>query len=251
MAALEVISRTNETKAIKRVQQLLSAAFTPQEQQHAVLILGQLKTVVARPVLNDLVRQLEASTLPQEVLVELLEVVEGMKAPDPSWIQALENWKKSANVDPELEHIGEFVASQEGGNAATGKKIFLTHVTAACVRCHQVGDQGNTVGPNLTRISDMKDARYLLRSIVSPSADIAPEYQTFVIQLLSGETIQGLLKSDDGTTTTLYDSTGKEVKIRNKEIDEAGPRTLSIMPEMKTVLSKREIRDLMAYLKTL
>lgn len=127
----------------------------------------------------------------------------------------------------------------------------MTHVTAACIRCHQIGDRGYTVGPNLAGISEKKDPSYLLRSIVSPSADIDPNYQAYVVQLTSGETVQGLLKSNDGSTTTLFNSAGNEVKIPNEEIDEAGPRTQSIMPEMKTVLSKREIRDLVAYLQTL
>jgi quinoprotein glucose dehydrogenase len=251
IAALSMIASRDEARAIKLVQERLSSSAALRERQHAVSMLGRLKIENARPVIENLLEQLSQATLPKEIMLELFEVVETIKNPKPEWQETLADWERMSRHDPQLVNIGEFVACEKGGDAELGEKLFMTHVTAACVRCHQIGDRGQTVGPNLAGIGNKKATRYLLRSIVAPSADIDPNYQAHVVQLVSGETVQGLLKSDDGTTTILFDSTGKEVKVLNADIDEAGPRTQSIMPEMRQVLTKREIRDLVAYLESL
>ena len=54
-----------------------------------------------------------------------------------------------------------------GGDAERGKKTFMTHLTAACIRCHRVGKEGSTVGPNLEDVATKRDTKYLLRSIVA------------------------------------------------------------------------------------
>lgn len=56
-------------------------------------------------------------------------------------------------------------------------------------------------------------------------------------------------ENDD--VTVIADAQGKEVKIDNDEIEDSYKDKTSIMPEIAKILSRREIRDLVAYLRTL
>ena len=94
------------------------------------------------------------------------------------------------------------------------------------------------------------DADYLLRSIVAPSAHIDKKYQTIMYFLESGKSVQGVIVRKSEDTIVLADTTGEEVVVNVDEIEFEKTQKLSIMPLAKT-LTKREIRDLVAYLTTL
>ena len=59
------------------------------------------------------------------------------------------------------------------GTALAGKKIFDTHLVAGCIRCHKVGDKGGIIGPALDGIASRKDADYIQRALVNPTAELA------------------------------------------------------------------------------
>ncbi|HCE05078.1 MAG TPA: hypothetical protein DEQ62_01965, partial [Verrucomicrobiales bacterium] len=59
------------------------------------------------------------------------------------------------------------------GTALAGKKIFDTHLVAGCIRCHKVGDKGGIIGPALDGIASRKDADYIHRALVNPTAELA------------------------------------------------------------------------------
>jgi putative heme-binding domain-containing protein len=150
--------------------------------------------------------------------------------------------------------LGAYAECVIGGNADRGKKIFNTHIEAQCVRCHRIGREGSTVGPNLKGVASREPAKsddlHLLRSIVAPSAHIDPKYQTMMFLLESGKTVQGVIVRENDESIVLADAAGEEIVISVDEIEDEKKQKLSIMPEAKT-LTKREIRDLVAFLNTL
>jgi putative heme-binding domain-containing protein len=86
---------------------------------------------------------------------------------------------------------------------------------------------------------------------VLPSVDIDEKYRSQLLILDSGKIIQGLKLREEADTIVLADAEGKEVRVKLDEIDEAIEQKVSIMPEMTKTLTKREMRDLVAYLSTL
>ena len=48
-----------------------------------------------------------------------------------------------------------------------------------CLACHQLGDEGNAVGPALTDVGARGDAAYIRESILDPEAEISPGYENF------------------------------------------------------------------------
>lgn len=147
-----------------------------------------------------------------------------------------------------------FFECAEGGDPTKGKTIFNTNIDAQCARCHRIGKQGSNVGPDLSKVASrepaISDHNYLLRSIVAPSAEIDEKYLFKMFLLDSGQMIKGIVTKETKKTTTLLNEAGKQIVIENDEIEDEIKQKISIMPQAKT-LTKREIRDLVAYLKTL
>ena len=124
-------------------------------------------------------------------------------------------------------------------------------VAAQCTRCHKTSRRGSEIGPELTTVASKRDADYLLRSIVQPSADLDAKYRMQMLLLSSGEVLQGLVQSKVEKHTIVADKTGAILKIESKEIEEIREQSTSPMPDMSNDLTPREVRDLVAYLRSL
>ncbi len=145
----------------------------------------------------------------------------------------------------------KYAFSRDGGDVKNGKRIFNTNVAAQCVRCHRIGKDGSDIGPELTKIASTRDADYILRSIVSPSADIDPKYKTTAFVLDSGTVLSGVIQSETNDEVVIADATGKLIKVDPDEIEDQVEQKVSLMPQMQDVLAASQVRDLVAYLRSL
>jgi putative heme-binding domain-containing protein len=103
------------------------------------------------------------------------------------------------------------------------------------------------VGPNLTNVASRGDREYLLESIVNPNAKIAQGFETVMITLDDNSLHAGILKGETPTEVSLMPPGGAletlpKARIKSREIGPSG------MPPLASVLSKRELRDLVEYL---
>ncbi len=160
---------------------------------------------------------------------------------------AVEQDRNKRTTDP----VAAYDDCLVGGDQQRGKELFFNHIGAQCVRCHKIGKRGSAVGPSLDGIAGRRDSSYLLRAIVAPSFDIDNNFRTTIVVLDDATTTQGVLVKSDDKTTVLRDAQGKDVEINNETIEETIEQEISMMPEMAKVLSRREIRDLVAYLTSL
>jgi putative heme-binding domain-containing protein len=123
---------------------------------------------------------------------------------------------------------------------------------ATCSTCHAVRQEGGTIGPDLTTIGAIRSGRDLIESLVLPSATIAQKYETYNIITAEGRVIQGILARQSKETLVVYDAAGAELRLRADQIDELHVSRRSLMPDgLLHVLSRDEIRDLLAYLSSL
>ena len=65
------------------------------------------------------------------------------------------------------------------GRVEVGRKIFQTHLSAGCVRCHKVGGDGGEVGPPLDGIATRKQRDYIYNSLVKPNEVLAEGFEKF------------------------------------------------------------------------
>jgi putative heme-binding domain-containing protein len=120
----------------------------------------------------------------------------------------------------------------------------------ACISCHSIGYLGGKIGPDLTRIGQVRSERDLLEAILFPSASFARGYEPVVVTKQSGETLTGLLRSELSDTIVLVSGAGAETRIPRGDIIDMQPGTVSIMPAgLADQLSRQELADLLAFLK--
>ncbi|MGK0236899.1 MAG: quinoprotein glucose dehydrogenase [Candidatus Pelagisphaera sp.] len=146
--------------------------------------------------------------------------------------------------------IGAFVECLEGGDVRSGEEIVNTHLGAQCIRCHRVSSaSGSKIGPNLKNIGQ-KERSYLLRSLVDPGADIAKGFGMVSVSLDDGSTVSGLLGSETGDTLEILSLDGSSKLIdKTKVASQTDP--ISTMPPVGLMLTKRELRDVIAFLSGL
>jgi putative heme-binding domain-containing protein len=190
--------------------------------------------------------QLIAGKCPASRQLDLLEAVKSRSADLPALAEKLNAFE--APRAPFAATPAAFTECLEGGSSAAGKEIVKEHLAANCIACHRFDSkEGSNVGPLLSTIGAQKDRKYLLESLVSPMATVAPGYGMVVVSLKDGKSLSGSLVSKDDKNVVLRMADGKEAKTDAAQI--AGMTDpISVMPPMSAILTKRELRDVVAYL---
>jgi putative heme-binding domain-containing protein len=137
-----------------------------------------------------------------------------------------------------------------GGEAARGRTLFFDESgSAACGKCHRVGDRGGTVGPELTGIGGTRDVAFIVESILAPAKSIASGYDTVLVVTRRGQIVTGIPRGEDAEHLRLVDAQGRTQQVRKSDIDRRVPQTTSLMPEnYREILTVAELADLVTFL---
>ena len=181
-----------------------------------------------------------------------VETLQPRLAKYPAAVQA-EAEKLYARLTAEMAgqraRLDELSESLPPGDLRHGQAIFNS-AKAACATCHAIGYLGGRLGPDLTRIGQVRTARDLLESIVLPSASLVRSYEPVAVVTADGLTYNGLLRKDAADEVVLVKSPTEEIRIPRDNIDEMRPGTVSIMPQgLDQQLTRQELADLVAFLQ--
>ncbi len=150
--------------------------------------------------------------------------------------------ERAAKLEQLLDAVGT-------GDARRGQTVFQSS-KAVCSSCHAIGYLGGTVGPDLTRIGQIRNERDLLEAILYPSASFVRSYEPVVVLTKAGQVHSGVPRDEDGDTLTLATAADKTVVIPREDVEEMRPGTISIMPAgLDKQLTPQELADLVAFLK--
>lgn len=245
VAALQIMGAIKPDAVVPHLTRLLSSGTTL-EKQKSCAILAAAKTDAADAVLLKEMDQLIAGKCPGSRQLDLLEAAKARSAGVPALaekVAAFEAPRAALAAAP-----AAFTECLEGGESAAGKEIVNEHLAANCIACHRFdAKEGSNVGPLLNTIGAQKDRAYLLESIVSPMAKIAPGYGMVAMTLKDGKSASGALESSDDKSVTLRLADGTKFKALKPQIASMTD-PISVMPPMSAILTKREIRDVVAYL---
>ncbi|MFN7732138.1 MAG: PVC-type heme-binding CxxCH protein [Pirellula sp.] len=249
VAALKTASKLDPDRALSAVTIGLRSQV-PIERQAAWDVLAQLPESKARgELVTTAYDDYIAKRIPADARLNAFEALEQAlpEAKRNAWKAYVMQLEASRSEQP----VQYYADSMEGGDVAAGKLLFFTKASLSCVRCHKVGVTGGEVGPNLSEIGTKKMHEYLLEAIVAPNANIAEGFKTIIVQDEDGGIYSGILKSEDQENVVLLDAQGALQTIPADTI--TGRREgLSSMPiDLVKYLSRRELRDLVAYLKSL
>jgi len=157
----------------------------------------------------------------------------------------------SLNTDAAKQkaHLEDLAGSLKRGDIRRGQAIFNSP-KAACATCHAIGYLGGHVGPDLTKIGEIRTERDLLESILYPSASFVRNFEPMIVVTRDGEEQSGILQRETPEEVVLVTGVGGEVRMPRANIAELRPGTVSVMPQgLDTQLSGQELSDLLAFLK--
>jgi putative membrane-bound dehydrogenase-like protein len=214
------------------------------EQQTALLTLGSLEGSKDFKEWSTILEDFKVGKLPEGTWIELEEAVlaTGSATLNASYETLLD---EKAGGEPWKKYVGALAP----GNIEKGRNIFYQNQTAQCIRCHAYDDMGGNAGPALDNIGKTLSKEDLLIALVEPSKRLAPGYGSVTLTLVAGTKVTGLLLEDNKDSMRV--KVGTEVKEFAKKDIASSALGASSMPPMGTLLSKREIRDLVSYLSTL
>ena len=244
--ALGMLAEANlpEESAISLFTNILQTG-TMEEKQATLAALGKLKGAGAVKIIMQQVDQLIAGKAAPEIQLDILEAAAANgSAVLTSKIATYQNAKVA---DDPLTDYAETLA---GGNKRSGQNIFYRNEAAQCVRCHAIFEWGGDAGPVLAGIASKRSPKELLESLIEPSAQYSPGYGVATLTLKDGTTTAGIVMEE--TETEIKLKIGKEdLQTIAKSQVEARENIPSSMPGVKEILTKQQIRDLVAFLVSL
>lgn len=132
------------------------------------------------------------------------------------------------------------------GNLENGKSVYQK----SCAMCHQfAGENGVKFGPDLGTIRN-RHPENILADILDPNLSIADGHDMWLVDLKSGESIQGLIASETPTALTIRNYGGEETMILRSDIQALRALGISAMPAgLEKQINQQEMADLLAFLK--
>src|SRR5207244_5045125 len=131
-------------------------------------------------------------------------------------------------VDPDRQKVvaAYCPALALAGDPARGRQLF----GKTCAACHQLGDLGQQVGPDLASVGD-KSPEGLLTAILDPNRAVEARYLNYMAVTKNGLTMTGVLASETGNSVTLLGADGKQQVILRTDLEELVSSNKSVMPE--------------------
>jgi quinoprotein glucose dehydrogenase len=221
------------------------------EQQEAIHELAVVRSGEAMQFMVDLGEQLNRGELPPELRLDAHHVLTKYRNHRPEARQSAMQYAQQNTRPGEGPFIQE--ASLVGGSPDRGKDIFLNNTTAQCQRCH-AADGSDSVGPGLNGIAAVHDAAYFYQALVHPSEAIAKGFANSVVRLKDGRVLSGRILRDQSTPSELV-LTNADGVVTSVPRDQLQGQPIvseqSQMPTMTDKLTPMELRDVIAYLRTL
>ncbi len=240
--AVSLLSRTDAAKAVPVLATLLANAPLG-EQQAAFEALGELRHPDAAALLRQWLDRLARGELNQALQLDLLEAA---AAHDDGELQAALAARTAA--DEAKGPLGPYRVCLDGGDQKRGRKVFHEHEATKCTRCHALGGEGGNAGPALDAIGRTLTKEQLLEALITPDTRIAEGFGTTMIDCGDGSTHVGVITRDQDGGLTIVSATGEATEIPWTRISKRTPNGASSMPPMGGPLSRRQVRDLIAFL---
>jgi cytochrome c oxidase cbb3-type subunit III len=134
------------------------------------------------------------------------------------------------------------------GDAARGKALF--EGKGGCLQCHRANGVGSRIGPDLTRIGQLRRSVDLQRSLVDPAAEVLPAGRFYRVVTKEGTTVTGRLLNIDTFTVQMIDAKEQLRSFTKANLKEFG-FIPSPMPSFKSTFDTQELADVVSYLVSL
>ena len=134
------------------------------------------------------------------------------------------------------------------GDAARGQSIFAGK--GACATCHRVNGVGSRLGPDLSRVGQLRRSVELEQSLVDPAAEVLAANRFYRVETRDGTVETGRLLNHDTFTVQILDSKEQLRSFVKAEVREHG-FVGTPMPSYRATLNSQEMADIVSYLVSL
>lgn len=247
LAAVDVLLRIKLTPDQKMQIAGKVGGMGPMESQKILALFeGATDPVLVDELMQGLEKSMSLSALREE---SLLNVVAKLSESSKQRMGRILE-KRNQDLLEQKKQVESLLAAFPQGDIRRGQAVF-NGAKAACRTCHSVGYVGGKVGPDLSRIGQIRSERDLLESIVYPSLSFVRSYEPVTIALNDGRVISGILQSENADTLTLVINATESRTIPKADIEDVSPSTVSIMPAgLDKQLTTQELADLITYLRS-
>jgi putative heme-binding domain-containing protein len=134
------------------------------------------------------------------------------------------------------------------GDTTRGRELF--DGKGKCASCHRVNGVGSRLGPDLSKVGQLRRAADLEQSLIEPAAEVLPTNRFYRVVTKGGTTVTGRLLNHDTFTVQIMDAK-EELRTFNKaDLKEYGFAP-SPMPSYKSTFNQQELADVVSYLVSL
>ena len=245
--ALELASKRNPASTVAALKGALKSESVPRRQK-AWSIIATLPGEHAVPLIREGLADLREGKIDRRIQLDLILAAQSRN--EPAIKAALADYQNALAAD---DPLAAWQPTFAGGDLQRGFKIFQTHPAAQCMRCHrhQPGhNEGGEAGPNLMGVALRHDARGLVESLILPHAQIADGFGVATIELKDGTSKSGTIAGQTEDHLDLRESPETVWRIKTSDLAKK-PSPISAMPAIGTILTPREVRDVVAWLLSL
>ncbi|UBM59925.1 c-type cytochrome [Marinilongibacter aquaticus] len=212
------------------------------EKQKMLESLGQMPLAKTEPVFKSLIAKLKGKELPNELRLDLADAIE------QSGSDALAAELEAAV--PKGDIFEEYADVLYGGDRRNGYRYFTQNESGQCIRCHSIGGNGGTVGPDLSDIGNVLERKQLLQALLEPSARLSPGFGTVTVTLKDGQEVTGVLEKENEEELIVRTSDAEPMEIAVSRISKR-ENYPSGMPPMGSIMNRHEMRDVIEFLSNL
>lgn len=162
-----------------------------------------------------------------------------------------------------VRRLGQLPPETAKGNAKRGEQIYFSK--GSCQQCHSINGHGSAFGPDLSEIGLRRGGLHLRTSLLNPEADvpksiavyrpgtsIADNFLQVRVVTNDGKRIKGVRVNEDTFTIQLREASGRVHSFFKSELSELHKDWgKSPMPSYRSVFSKEELDDVVAFLLSL
>jgi quinoprotein glucose dehydrogenase len=237
-----VTTQARPANALAQIMSVLDKG-TVGEKQIAFAALGNLPGLAADAMFIPWLDRLQTGKLDPALQLDLIEAA--TKRNDSGIKAALARYESSR---PKEDDLAKYRETLHGGDAAAGRKIFFERPDVQCMRCHKINGEGGEVGPDLSHVGGKNPREYILESILYPNKKIAPGFESVLVKLKDGSAHAGIVKSETDSTLEINSPEDGLVKIDKSQIESRTPGLSPMPAEIGSMLSRRDLRDLIEFL---
>ena len=242
-AAMMAMVKPAPDRALQAANRMLNKSTTL-EQQHAFAALAALENEAADEVLKTWSKKLVSGKVENALKIDLIDAAKarGMTEQVAAYEATLDATDPLAKYRPALD----------GGDAQRGAVVFKSHQAAQCARCHAVdaGHETAMIGPNIHDVAKRLNAEKILESVVAPNAVVAEGFGLITLSMNDGTVHAGTIRSEKDGLIEVQPLEGKAFSVKAADV-KTRTNPVSSMPPMGLILQPKELRDVVAYLRTL